>query len=200
MGRSRSILDKAVTDLVISDLPALVGGEPRSATQLLRSMTGADLETEVLTILKGSPELQEAESTLNSLIAKYRKAPSVPTLPSDFKLAPYVMEKTLDAVFKQLGDNEADARANNSDLRKLMTSKRATRKAASRAPKRGSCCWRTFRSIRCWWAFPLWPFVAILLTAISGACALIGLARATDAIGIRVKDWTITLSQVMQQT
>ena len=31
------------------------------------------------------------------------------------------------------------------------------------------------------------PGLAILLTAISGACALIGLARATDAIGIHLK-------------
>ena len=106
---SKAIFLKAVDKVKPTDVLNVLSSGERAGAELLRRLSEQDLNRAVEPIVKSV--LKESEGLLDTMLDAYHKIPFVPTI--SFSLVAYVLMKTIDAIFKVLGDKEASSRASN---------------------------------------------------------------------------------------
>ena len=117
VGKAKTTFLKAVDKVSPKDMLDVIRGTERAGAELLERLSRTELtkltEPVVQSVLGGS------EKKLEKVLDAYHKIPLVPAI--SFSLLAYVLAKTLNAIFKLLGDREAASRASNPILSALTT-------------------------------------------------------------------------------
>lgn len=115
VGKSKDTFTKAVDKVSSEELLKVLGGGERAGTELLARMARDDLSRQVEPVVKSV--LSDAEKLLSSMLDTYHKIPLAPKV--TFSLVAYVLTKTLEAIFKMLGDKEVASRMSNPILKQI---------------------------------------------------------------------------------
>ena len=111
VGSARPIFVDAIKEITITDALNIIRGPNDAATQYFKQKTTEKLITAFLPTIKSSLEKFSATKYYGDVVNTYNRFPTTmnkinPDLPS------YVVGKTVDALFDQIGKEEANIRAN----------------------------------------------------------------------------------------
>ena len=107
---AKALFVNAVKDMSFEDVQKIYSGPQDSATQYLRSKTGADLQEKMRPIIETSLNSVGAVSAYDKAISEYKDLPFVPNVKAD--LLKHVTEKGMDGMFFYLAKEEAAIREN----------------------------------------------------------------------------------------
>ena len=111
VGAARPIFENAIRQMTISDAINIIKGPNDAATQYFRNKTTTQLIAAFSPIIKSSLDKFSATKYYADMVSTYNSFPTTlnklnPDLPS------YVVSKAVDALFDQIGQEEANIRAN----------------------------------------------------------------------------------------
>lgn len=108
--QAKAILQKTIQNMTVEDAKQVLGGGETAVTDFFRSKTQSDLYNQLLPIVKGKTAQVGLAQQYNVLAAKGSRLGLVKA--EDANLEGYVTNKTLDALFLMVADEEKAIRAN----------------------------------------------------------------------------------------
>jgi hypothetical protein len=110
VGSAAPIFGNAIKQMTLQDALKIVSGPENSATNYFRSKTDTALTTAFSPVVKQSLEKTGATRHYTDLVNAYNKIPLIKKINPD--LSAYVVERTLYALYDQIGKEEAEIRKN----------------------------------------------------------------------------------------
>jgi len=110
VGFAAPIFGNAIRQMTLPDALRIIQGPDNSATNYFRSKTDSSLNSAFTPVVKQSLEKTGATRYYFDLVQGYNKIPLVKKMNPD--LSGYVVEKTMNALFDQVGKEEAEIRRN----------------------------------------------------------------------------------------
>jgi hypothetical protein len=110
VGSAAPIFGNAIKQMTLQDALKIVSGPENSATSYFRSKTDTALTTTFTPVVKQSLEKTGATRHYTDLVNAYNKIPLIKKINPD--LSAYVVERTLFALYDQIGKEEAEIRKN----------------------------------------------------------------------------------------
>lgn len=110
VGFAAPIFGNAIKQMTLQDALRIIQGTENSATNYFRSKTDTSLNNAFSPVVKKSLEKTGATRYYADLVQGYNKIPLVKKMNPD--LTGYVVDKTMNALFDQIGKEEAEIRKN----------------------------------------------------------------------------------------